>query len=147
MEKEIKEILDYLKDEDEYYKKAEEVIVGYDDLIVEKEDINKLLDYITNLQEELQYQREAELEYNEKHIKLMQKCVELQENYERIYNENCILREKHNITDSSLLDENYNLRVKNEKLKERIEYLERSNDRREDEIISLRLELYGQGSE
>ena len=51
------------------------------------------------------------------------KCIEsLQENYERIYNENCILRE-------------------------RIEYLERSNDRREDEILSLRQELYGQGDE
>lgn len=54
MKDEIKEILEYLKDEDEYYKKAEEVIVGYGDLIVEKEDIDKLLDYITNLQEENQ---------------------------------------------------------------------------------------------
>ena len=34
----------------------------------------------------------------------------LKENYERIYNENCILREKHNINDIGLLDENYKLK-------------------------------------
>ena len=105
MEKEIKEILFLL----------------HNDRLTESGK-RKLEDYITNLQEELQYQQEAELEYNEKHIKLMQKYAEVQENYERIYNENCILRE-------------------------RIEYLERSNNRREDEILSLRQELYGQGSE
>ena len=54
--------------------------------------------------------------------KLLDYITRLQENYERIYNENCILRE-------------------------RIKYLERSNNRREDEILSLRQELYGQGSE
>lgn len=33
-------------------------------------------------------------------------CItNLQQNYERIYNENCKLREEHNITDISLLDE------------------------------------------
>ena len=45
--------------------------------------------YITNLEQE-----------NEK----------LKENYERIYNENCILREKHKINDIDLLDENYKLK-------------------------------------
>ena len=34
----------------------------------------------------------------------------LKENYERIYNEECILREKHNINDIDLLDENYKLK-------------------------------------
>lgn len=47
-----------------------------------------LLNYITNLQEE-----------NKK----------LEKNYNRIYNENCKLREQHNITDISLLDENQKL--------------------------------------
>lgn len=35
---------------------------------------------------------------------------QLKENYDRIYNENCKLREEHNITDISLLDENYKLK-------------------------------------
>lgn len=34
----------------------------------------------------------------------------LKENYERIYNENCILREKHNINNIDLLDENTKLK-------------------------------------
>lgn len=34
-----------------------------------------------------------------------------------------------------------NLCIRNEELKERVAYLERSNDRREDEILSLRQEL------
>ena len=52
MNEEIKEILDFLKDENEYYKEEEQVVVNYGDLIVEKEDIDKLLNYITNLQQE-----------------------------------------------------------------------------------------------
>ena len=40
---------------------------------------------------------------------LKQENQKLKENYERIYNENCILREKHNINDIGLLDENYKL--------------------------------------
>ena len=35
---------------------------------------------------------------------------QLKENYDRIYNENCKLREEHNITDISLLDENQQLK-------------------------------------
>ena len=42
--------------------------------------------------------------------KLQQEHQKLKENYERIYNENCILREKHNISDIDLLDENYKLK-------------------------------------
>lgn len=38
------------------------------------------------------------------------KNKQLKENYERIYNENCKLREEHNITDINLLDENYKLK-------------------------------------
>jgi len=37
-------------------------------------------------------------------------CDELVENYEKIYNENCKLREEHNISDISLLDENEKLK-------------------------------------
>lgn len=40
----------------------------------------------------------------------------LEENYDRIYNENCKLREEHNITDISLLDENYKLKDKLSKI-------------------------------
>ena len=42
---------------------------------------------------------------------LQQENKQLKENYERIYNENCILREKHNISDIDLLDENYRLKL------------------------------------
>ena len=43
----------------------------------------------------------------------------LKENYDRIYNENCILREKHNINDIGLIDENYKL---NKVIDKAIEY-------------------------
>lgn len=46
----------------------------------------------------------------------------LEENYERIYNENCILREKHNINDIGLLDENYKLK---QVINKAIEYIEK----------------------
>ena len=43
-------------------------------------------------------------------IKLQQENKRIKENYDRIYNENCKLREEHNITDISLLDENQKLK-------------------------------------
>lgn len=43
-------------------------------------------------------------------ILLLDYITNLQENYERIYNENCKLRKEHNITDISLLDENNRLK-------------------------------------
>ena len=52
---------------------------------------------------------------------LLKENQKLKENYERIYNENCILREKHNINDIGLLDENYKLKQIIDKA---IEYLE-----------------------
>ena len=52
---------------------------------------------------------------------LQQQNKILKENYERIYNENCILREKHNINDIGLLDENYKLKQIIDKA---IDYLE-----------------------
>ena len=53
--------------------------------------------------------------------KLQQENKQLEENYDRIYNENCILREKHNINDIGLLDENYKLQ---KVINNAIEYLE-----------------------
>ena len=47
---------------------------------------------------------------NEEIEQLQRENKQLKENYERIYNENCILREKHNINDIGLLDENYKLK-------------------------------------
>ena len=44
----------------------------------------------------------------------------LQENYDRIYNENCKLREEHNINDISLLDENYRLKKVIDKIKKEV---------------------------
>lgn len=41
---------------------------------------------------------------------LQQENQQLEENYNRIYNENCKLIEEHNITDISLLDENEKLK-------------------------------------
>lgn len=52
--------------------------------------------------------------------KLQQKNEQLKANYERLYNENCKLREEHNINDISLLDENQKLKDNWNKLKKYI---------------------------
>ena len=49
---------------------------------------------------------------------LLNYITNLQKDYDRIYNENCKLRERNNIDDINLLDENYVLQKENEKLKE-----------------------------
>ena len=54
--------------------------------------------------------------------RLEQENKKLSENYDRIYNENCKLREEHNITDISLLDENYKIKDNWNKLKEYLNY-------------------------
>lgn len=62
--------------------------------ICDKEHSKLLLDYITNLQEELKYQEKAEQEYNEKHIKLMKKYKDSQEINEKVREfiiEKCII--------------------------------------------------------
>ena len=56
--------------------------------------------------------------------RLEQENKKLSENYNRIYNENCKLREEHNITDISLLDENEKLKQENKQLKEKVNKLE-----------------------
>lgn len=65
-------------------------------------------------------------------MQLQQENQKLKENYERIYNENCILREKHNINDIGLLDENYKLKQIIDKA---IEYIE--IHKRKDEFLEL----------
>ena len=47
---------------------------------------------------------------------ILEENKQLKENYDKIYNENCKLREEHNITDISLLDENYKLKDKISKI-------------------------------
>ncbi len=49
---------------------------------------------------------------------------QLKENYDRIYNENCKLREEHNITDISLLDENQQLKKQKDDVVARINFYE-----------------------
>lgn len=79
---------------------------------------------------------------------LQQENKQLKENYGRIYNENCKLREEHNITDISLLDENYKLKDNWNKLKEYIdiklynmEYLQKLCGCRLDDEIHIILDI------
>ena len=71
------------------------------------DELHQLLDYITKLQQENQ---------------------QLKENYDRIYNENCKLREEHNITDISLLDENQQLKKQKDDVVEYIKGLDGDYD-------------------
>lgn len=73
---------------------------------------------------------------------LQQENKQLKENYGRIYNENCKLREEHNITDISLLDENYKLKDNWNKLKEYIKQeptLYFYNDKLPFEVIMVKI--------
>lgn len=81
-------------------------IKGY---VYNEDDEKKILDYITNLQEELQYQKEAELEYNDKHTKLMKVYSNLQE-------ENVVLK-------SQLLQDNKSYYDMKDRIKKAIEYI------------------------
>ena len=77
------------------------------------------IDYINNIHDSYI----KELQKQDKYFKeLQQENKKLEENYDRIYNENCILREKHNINDIGLLDENYKLQKVIDKA---IEYIEK----------------------
>lgn len=59
--------------------------------------------------------------------RLQQENQQLKEDYDRIYNENCKLREEHNITDISLLDENYKLKDNWNKLKKFLKNTRKEN--------------------
>lgn len=60
---------------------------------------------------------------------LEQENQQLKENYDRIYNENCKLREEHNITDISLLDENQQLKKQKDDV---VEYIKEIKKHREE---------------
>ena len=62
---------------------------------------------------------------------LQQENKQLKEDYDRIYNENCKLREEHNINDISLLDEN-------EKLKKEIDILLNVQEECEKSLYKIR---------
>lgn len=67
-------------------------------------EIEELLSIISEGQNSIQLQE------IEKYITdLQEENEKLKKNYNRIYNENCKLRKRHNITDISLLDENQKL--------------------------------------
>ena len=83
------------------------------------DELHQLLDYITKLQQENQ---------------------QLKENYDRIYNENCKLREEHNITDISLLDENYKLKKQKDDVVSEIKRVLDIWENKPNEIATLDLE-------
>ena len=99
MNKEIKEILEKMKDRNETYQFCQQHKLAINDWVYEA---HYLLDYITNLQQEIDKLTAESTEWESK-------CYDLQQ--------------------------------ENERLKERIAYLERSNDRREDTILGLRQEI------
>lgn len=69
--------------------------------------------------------------------KLQQENQQLKENYDRIYNENCKLREEHNITDISLLDENQQLKKQKDDVVEYIKKHTKVKVMFEDEIDEI----------
>lgn len=66
----------------------------------------------------------------------------LNKEYERIYNENCKLREEHNITDIKLLDENNRLNnIISELEKWLIEHIDEYREMEQDAMFEFRLVL------
>lgn len=68
-------------------------------------------------------------------IELQREYKQLKENYERLYNENCKLRERHNINDISLLDENYRLENNWNRLKEHMTNAEQIYKESDDKYV------------
>lgn len=92
-------------------------------------NINKIRDYITNLQQAF------EKSYTEEQLDFAVNEVKEQLKIEKQYsNQLCNEIDKLRI-------KNYELQQENERLKERVAYLERSNNRREDTILGLRQEI------
>jgi hypothetical protein len=54
---------------------------------ISEDECKGYCNYITNLQEDLDYQRQAEIDYNKKHTKLMRKYKKLQQENERLKND------------------------------------------------------------
>ena len=80
MKDEIKEIIEYLKCEEEYYDGIEEVVLSSDEKVIERDDIELLLDYITNLQT-IEQQYSSLLSEN---AELENKITNLQEENKRL---------------------------------------------------------------
>ena len=81
-----------------------------DYVVMKKTSREKLINELKQLKKENKILRKN-AEHNDKVVdKVNWENQQLKENYDRIYNENCKLREEHNITDISLLDENYKLK-------------------------------------
>ncbi len=113
----------------------------------------KQLEFYKQLSEKLQQENKILKENAENNDKVVDKVnwenqllkkenKQLKENYGRIYNENCKLREEHNITDISLLDENYKLKDNWNKLKEYIKQeptLYFYNDKLPFEVIMVKI--------
>jgi chromosome segregation ATPase len=70
-------------------------------------EARQIEDYITNLQEDLDYQRQAEIDYNKKHTKLMRKYKKLQQENERLKNGYCELKVKCNNGECDCTNEEY----------------------------------------
>ena len=72
---------------------------------------------------------------------LQQEHQQLKKDYDRIYNENCKLREEHNITDISLLDENYKLKDNWDELKECLKDVMNSSDGDDKDFVETILDI------
>lgn len=89
-------------------------------LDITNDEIRKLKQQVNDLKNQVKKLNLENQKYFEISVDSQQENQKLKENYERIYNENCILREKHNISHIDLLDENYKLK---QAIDRAIEYL------------------------
>ena len=115
----------------EYFKESNINDFGYEkDKLISYEEAQILLDYITNLQEDY-----------DKAMKLVDKGVE--DSYIKIKEQQ---KEVDKLTAESTEWESkcYDLQEENERLKERCEYLQRSCDRKEEQMLDYRMEYMGQ---
>lgn len=144
MNDEIREILDKLKDDDWY---DELDLTGDKWIELKQTETKQLLDYITNLQQEIEKLNEDKRGMLVELYKLNDTKDKIQDEYEKIIfeylAENCgEFEDEHMEHLVDLKVQQYiNLQQENERLKERVAYLERSNNRREDTILGLRQEI------
>ena len=107
---------------EEFIGKLEMVYVG------DRNAFNEIVEYNQKLKNELVYSK-VEID-------------RLNKEYERIYNENCKLREEHNITDIKLLDENNRLKnIIDELEKWLIKHIDEYRDMEQDAMFEFGLVL------
>lgn len=131
MNDEIKEILE------EFLKEKGAYSLRYSfngDLAYSQEQILK--DYITNLQNELKYQKEMEDEYIKKHTKLLQDFTNLQEENEDLKDRLKVMEHFKN----SLLEENEDYKSRCDKIKN---YLKQVHYEQQHGILSSNNLIYG----